>query len=209
MRRQVVLQISAVVLGFTMAILGLSGQAQALSIGTCASDLPGNCSYSVSLVVDQLTMGISNTSSPINGGFITAVAFDLAGAASITGVTTTAPDFSLTPSPSSTGGSINVAPDGTREFVMSITNQYLGGGSPTSGIGAGQSATFTFSLGGNITGVTEANVFSSSLVRFRGFADGGSDKDRVVVGVPESSSLLMLGAGLVGIGLWRRKSVKI
>ena len=154
-------------------------------------------------------MGVTNTSLPINGGFVTAVAFDLAGAASITGVTTTDSDFSLTPSPSSTGGSIDVNPNGTREFVMSLSNAYLGGGNPTSGIGAGLSATFTFSLGGNMTGVTEANVLTSSLVRFRGFADDGSDKDRVVVGVPEPATLLMLGAGLVGVGLWRRKSVKI
>jgi len=208
MKRQVGF-LGLMVLGLAMTSVGYTSQAYALSSGICDSDSPGNCTYSVTLSGDQLTLGLTNTSPTANGGYITAVAFNLAGAASITSVTTTDADFYLTPPPVSTGGSINVAPDGTREFVMSVTNDYLGGGSPNSGIGVGGAATFTFTLGGTFGSVTEANVFGSSLVRFRGFENGDSDKDKVTTRVPEPASLLLLGAGLAAIGIWRRKSTKI
>lgn len=207
MKKQMSL-IGSILLGVAVATVGLSGQAQALTIGICAPDLPGNCTYSVTLAGNQLVMGLTNTSPVVNGGFITAVAFNLVGPIAIIGVLSTDLDFHLTPPPASLGGAINTVPDGTREFVMSITNDYLGGGSPIPGIGVGGSATFTFTLEPG-SGVTEQNVFDSSLVRFRGFLDGNSDKDKIVRSVPEPASLLLLGAGLAGIGIWRRRSTKI
>ena len=199
------LRVAGLVLSVGIMIFMSALESQALTIGFCDGDLPGTCSKSVSLSGGTLSITLTNTSPAANGGFITADAFNLAGAASVTSFATTNGNFSLV------SGPINVAPDGTREFVITATpgaQPYLGGGSPKGGIAVGNSATFTLGLGGNISGVTEANVFSSQLVRFRGFADGGSDKDHTTPGgaVPIPGSFFLFGIGLAGFVSWHLKS---
>ena len=88
----------------------------------------------------------------------------------------------------------SASPFGTFEYGAAIGGAWLGGSSPTSGIAVGQSRTFLFELSGNsetTAGLTAASFLTNNLpggtvyplaVRFRGFANGGSDK--VIGGEP-------------------------
>src|SRR5262245_14616728 len=57
---------------------------QATTMGLCDVDVPGTCTSAVTLSGTSLTLTLTNTSPVANGGFLTAVAFDLAGPVQIT-----------------------------------------------------------------------------------------------------------------------------
>ena len=195
-----------------MLLGGMVSQTHAVPLtGFCATDGPGQCEKSLELDGSTLKIILKNTSPAANGGFITADAFDLAGAVTVSSFASTDAAFSLV-GLGTTGGSINTAPDGNREFVISTQSAhpqpYLGAGNPTSGISVGETVTFTLGLSGDLTSLTQESIFASELVRFRGFVDGSSDKDTTTPGtpggqVPEPSTVFLFGTGMLGLGFWR------
>jgi hypothetical protein len=173
--------------------------------GSCDSDLPGLCTKSASFDTtnNRLTITLTNTSPAANGGFITADAFDLPAGVTGTLFSTTDADFALT------SGNINVAPNGTRNTLISTSGDYEGGGQPSVGIGTGQSATFVVQLSGTITQAQFATIFNSEAIRMRGFADGSSDKDLITTNpVPEPMTMILFGTGLAGVAAKARRRRK-
>jgi hypothetical protein len=115
---------------------------------------------------------------------------------------------------------VDADPFGDYDFGASITNDWLGGGSPNTGIPVSTTETFTFSLTGTMLDLLSEESFVNAfptgvggeccdewmVVRFRGIEIGeGSDKVPTdFTPIPEPSTLFLVGLGLVGIVLWRR-----
>ena len=168
-----------------------------------------------------LVISLTNTSPAANGGFLTAFALNNPDD-KITGISLSATDtdFGLLGTAPFNGDDVDAQPFGHYDFGASNTSDWLGGGSPTNAIGVGQTATFTFSLTGTTLNTLTEESFVGELpsgmegeccdefmvVRFRGFDDEGSDKVPTdFTPIPEPSALFLLGVGMVGIVLWRRR----
>ncbi len=180
-------------------------------VGICEPDSPGQCAATVNITGNVITITLTNTSPALNGGFITAGAFNLAPGTVVNTFVTTNANFELFGA-APTGWTGNVAPDGARTHLISATgNDYNGGGSPNGGTGVGATVTFTVTLAA-LNGNTESSIFNSLLIRSRGFEDGGSDKDPLVPGtpIPEPTTMILLGTGLVGVAARiRRRRQKV
>lgn len=166
----------------------------------------GSFTGSVTFTATSATTGtllysLTNTSPSANGGYITAIAFNVVDGVSL----------SFVSGPSTWGllSAVSASPYPSFDFGAG-NGDWLGGGSPTSGIAVGQAATVAYSVTASaavLAGLTDASFFDGSngyafAARFRGFANGGSDK---VLGVVPGPAPLALGLLAIGAVRGRRR----
>lgn len=144
---------------------------------------------------------LTNTTLPANGGLITGLAVNPdPGATGLVFNSCTNAAFLDCGSP------VTASPFGNFVAGAALGGDWLGGGSPNAGIAVGASATFTFTISGSaalLGAMTAEDVFNEEddralVVRFRGGEGGWSDK---VLGcaAPAPGALALLGiAGVAG-----------
>ncbi|MDE2222728.1 MAG: PEP-CTERM sorting domain-containing protein [Candidatus Omnitrophica bacterium] len=186
-------------------------------------DYTGSFTYSdISATSAKLTIDLKNTSPLANGGDLTAFAFNNPNN-DITGASLSASDTNFTViGGSSFNNGINASPYGQFDIGASTGGSFQGSGSPSKGLGVGQTGNFVFSLTGTNLNTLSENLFfnelstgtgagigyQSMVVRFRGFQNGQSDKVPASV-APEPPSLVLLVLALFVSGIFFRKKLKV
>ncbi len=165
----------------------------------------------------KLTINITNTSDPINGGYITAFVYNTP--SSINNLSlyeTTDLDFNLL----FDIDKVKAEPYGKFDVGATIGNNFTGGSKPYEGIDIGVTKTFMFTFLGTDLDILDENDFltpslpqgnsgtESFLVRFQGFNNEESDKVPGVTTTPEPSSVVILGSGLLGLLIMYRKTIR-
>lgn len=185
---------------------------------TGLGDFSGSLSYDAGS--GTLTVSLTNTSDPSNGGYITAFALndpvlDASDEAAL-GFSSSSANFGVIFDPSTPPAKLGG--DMTYELGASTSDSWLGNAGahtgPSLGIAVGETETFSFDFSGTSLawGSWTASDFVSGspiLVRFRGFLNDGSDKVPGVPGqaVPEPGSLAMALLGFLALlGLGRRRA---
>jgi hypothetical protein len=167
---------------------------------------------------NTFTFTITNTSAithPGSTSTITGIGYDLpplgnASASGLNGFTgMQAPSLSSTFNFSD--ADLGNVPDALNNVVLDFgfttgASGNFSGGSPNDGLLPGESASFIVS-GAAFTGFTEAQICNAIFVRFQN-VPAPFISDVGVPGVPEPSTLMLLGSALVGLGGLARKKLK-
>lgn len=151
--------------------------------------------------VGVVVVTLTNTSAVENGGFLTGFAFNVA------------PQVKMAYDEGRAGWDgvfeVSASPLGDFDHGAALGGDWLGGGSPVLGIGVGQTFVFRFDVRGEeslLATLTAHDFFDETegwgfAARFRGFADGGSDK--VTASLPSPGALALLALG--SLGAFRRR----
>jgi len=162
-----------------------------------------------------LTVMLTNTSDAANGGFITGFLFNIGGGVEDATASLLDSPEQIHPFTQCLGRGLNGKPFGKPfDAGAALGGKFAGGGKPTEGIAVGETGVFAFEIAADDAGSLSALDFLEGgsfehnfIVRFRGFADGGSDKVAGMI-VPLPTPLLLGAAGLAGVMVIRRRSAR-
>ena len=169
--------------------------------------------------VGLLTVELNNTTTPDKGGYITGFLFNIASMDANASATLLGDPLPTHPFQQCTGNGLNGPPFGKPfDAGAALGGSFLGGGSPTEGIAAGDSGAFSFEVAASDAGDLTAISFLDGgpfefnfIVRFKAI-DGDSDKVPATV-VPLPAPVAMGAAGLAWMILaarrYRRSAKKI
>ncbi|MBX3409401.1 MAG: hypothetical protein KF859_05895 [Phycisphaeraceae bacterium] len=108
-----------------------------------------------------------------------------------------------------TGGPEGAGSFGSFRGGAALSGNFLGNGNPANGVAVGGTITATFNISGTGVGSMSASDFVTPIsgnaqfvVRFRGFADGGSDQ---VPGIPTPGTAMLAGLGAL-VATQRRRA---
>lgn len=147
----------------------------------------------------SLTVSLTNTSAPANGGYITSFLFRTAQDPALSGSLVTSSDADFLDI-----GFGEAAPpfSGIWSGGAGLGGTFLGGGSPVPGLGVGSSGTFVFAITSSAASTLSASSFLGTtydfVVRFRGFNNGGSDKTPGQLVPAPGAAIVLLGAAARG-----------
>lgn len=104
-------------------------------------------------------------------------------------------------------GNVNQFDNAVLDFGF-ITGSSFSGGTANNGIAPGESLTFTVT-GSAFAGMSEEQICNAVFVRFQRVGEDGELSDvGTATAIPEPTSMLLLGTGLVGIAGFARKRMR-